>query len=97
MNLGTGGIEVLVLQFALETAVHRICKIGTERLYVEVIHSAPNLLVGSEGDADFAVPHLGMFDKVFGCGHYLRDTGLVVCPQKRRTVGVNQSMPLEKR
>ena len=94
---GRGGIEVLVLQLTLITAVHRIGKVSTEGLYIEVIHSATYLLVGREAQANLAVLDFGVRHQILGGGHNLGTAGLVVGAKKRGAVGVNERVAFEER
>ena len=93
---GARGVEVLVLQLALHAAVHGVGEVGAERRDVEVIDAATHLLVGREADADLAVFDLGMRHEVFRGAHDLRHARLVVGPEQRRAVGVDQRVALEE-
>ena len=96
MDFGTCGVEVLILQLALHTAIDRIGKLSAEILDVEVIDTATNLLIGRETNADLAVLHLGVGQQVLRCGHNLGNTRLVVSAEQRRAVGMDQRMSLEE-
>lgn len=95
LDLGACGVEVLVLQFALEAAVHRVGEVGAERLHVEMIHAAAHLLVGREADADLAVLDLGVRHQVLRGRHDLGYAGLVVGAEQRRAVGVDERVAHE--
>ena len=92
-----GCVEILVLELADCAAVDRIGEIGAESRDVEVIDAPSHLLVGGEADADLAVCDLGMRQQILGGGHDLGHARLVVGAQQRRTVGVDERMPLEER
>ena len=94
-NLGRCGVEVLVLQLALEAAVHSVGEVGTKGSHVEEVDTTANLLVGSEPDADLAVLNLGVRHQVLRSGHNLRNATLVVSAQQRCAVGVNQRVTHE--
>ena len=81
VDLGAGGVEVLVLQLANLATVHGICVAGTKFLHVELHHAATDFLVGGESDLDFAVLELRVFHDVL-CGiHDLGHARLVVGTQ----------------
>lgn len=96
LDLRAGGVEVLVFEFALHASVHRVGEVGAEGLDVEEIDAAAHLLVGRETDADLAVAHLGMREQILCGGHDLRHAGLVVGPEQRRAVGVDERVALEE-
>ena len=83
---GTGGVEVLVLQFAHLAAVHRVGPCATEPLHVEPVGPHADFLVGVEGDAHSSVLHFGVLLQPGHGRHYLGNAGLVVGPQQRRPV-----------
>ena len=78
MNLGTGGIEVLKLQFSDITTIHRIRPFASELLHVEVMGTHTNLFIGIEGDTDLTVLDVLMFLQVHHCLHNLGNASLVV-------------------
>ena len=92
-----GGVEVLILQFAFISAVHRVGEVGAESLHVEVIDTAADLLVGGEAYAYLAVAYLGMCHEILGCGHDLGTARLVIGPEQRRAVGMDDGVTLEER
>ena len=51
VDLGRGGIEVLILQLALLAAVDGEGEVRPEGGDIEVVHTLADLLVGGEGDA----------------------------------------------
>ena len=59
-HLGTGGIEVFILQFALETTINGVSEFSTEFLHVEKIHSPAHFLIRSETDTDLPMFDFGM-------------------------------------
>lgn len=96
LDLGARGVEVLVFEFPLEAAVHRVGEVGAEGLDVEEVHAPADLFVGGEADADLTVPELRMCEQIFRSGHDLRHARLVVGAQQRRAVRVDQRMSLEE-
>ena len=71
--------ERLDLELAEIRAVERVGDVGAERLEVEVLRSAPHLLVDGEGDADGrARPLVARACEKRDRGHDLRDPRLVV-------------------
>ena len=58
--LGTGGIEILKLQFTNGSTVHRVGPLATELLDIKLVCSHANLLVGVEAHADVAMLDLGV-------------------------------------
>ena len=65
LDLGARGVEVLVFEFPLEAAVHRVGEVGAEGLDVEEVHAPADLFVVGEADADLTVPELRMCEQIF--------------------------------
>ena len=95
-NFGTCGIEVFVLQLPFETAIHRIGEIGPEIFNIEEVHSTSHLLVGCKSDTYRTVRDFGVCHQVFSGCHNFSNSGLVIGPQQRGTVGRDQGMSFEK-
>ena len=56
-NFGRSGVEVLKLQFAYLTTVHRVSPVATELLHIELMGTEAYFLVRIEADA-----YLSMLD-----------------------------------
>ena len=93
-NLGTGGIEVLVLQFAHLTAVHGVCPLASELLHIKQMCTTTDFLVGIEAHTHLAVLHLGVSQQVCHCRHYLCYTSLVVSTEQGMAIGNNEVLAL---
>ena len=76
--LGRGCVEVLILQFALSSSIYSEGKVRSELLYIEVIYTCSDLLIGCEADADLAVWELGVSHDIAYSLHDLSHTCLVV-------------------
>ena len=72
------GREGLDLELAEARAVERVGRFGAERLEVEVVGSAPDLLVDGERNAHRGPRLRRVHDEVGDGRHDLRDAGLVV-------------------
>ena len=88
-HLGSGGVEVLVLQFTQGAAVGSVGKFGPEVLEVEPICPPADLFIGGKADAQSGMGLRGG-QEAFGCGEDFRNPGLVVGPQERGAVGDNE-------
>ena len=78
--------ECLVLDLADRRSVEGVGDVCAECVQVEVLGAVADLLVDREPDPDGLVCDLGMGDEVRDRGHDLRDPGLVVGPEERRSV-----------
>ena len=86
-NLGTCSIEVFVFQFTHVTTVHSVCPLTSEALYIKVMSSHANLLVGVESHAYVAVLYFLMVAQVAHSLYNLSNASLVVGTKKCVTVG----------
>ena len=93
-DLGSGGVEALILQFADVATVHRVGPLAAKLLHVEVVGALADLLVGVEAHADLAVLHLGMVAQPAHGLDDLGDAGLVVGAQQRGAVGDDEVLTL---
>ena len=93
-NLGAGGIEVLKLQFAHGTAVHRVSPVAAEFLHIEVVGAQADFLVGVEAHADVAVLHLGVLLQPLDSAQDFGDTGFVVGTEQGVTAGNDEFLAL---
>ena len=87
MNGGTGGVEILIFQFAHLGSVHCVGPVGTKFLHVEEVCASTNLLIGVEGDADASVRNLMVFHQIGHGFHNLCDAGLVIGAEECVAVG----------
>ena len=94
LDVGAGGIEVLILQFADGTTVHGIGEIATESFDIEILNPLSNLFIGGEAHADFAVLDFGMGQQKFHGRHDFSDAGFVVRTQQGLAVGYQQGLSL---
>ena len=78
-------IEILVFDLADRAAVNSISVIRTEICDVKAVGSSSDLLVRRECNTHIPV-RLSAFLETYHRIHYLRDTGFVVCAEKRRAV-----------
>ena len=92
VQLGGRGVEVLVLEFADGPSVHGVGVFGTEPCYVEMVHSAADLLVGGKADLDRTVLEFWMFHDVLGGGHDFGHSGLVIGSEQGVAVGGDQGL-----
>ena len=90
VNLCTGGIEVLVLQFAQVSAVYCVCPFAAKILYIKVVCALSNLFVGVKGHANVAVFHLVMVAQPAHGLHNLGNSSLVVCSKECGSVGYDE-------
>ena len=89
-NLGRRGVEVLVLQFAHVATIHRVGPFASEFLYVEMVGTHANLLIGIERHTYLTVLDVLVgFQKYHGL-HNLGYTSLVVGTQQGVSVRHNQ-------
>ena len=95
LQLGGGGVEVLVFDLAGRAAVHRVGEIGPEALHVEQVGAFADLLVGGEADAQLAVGQLFGLDALDG-GEDVGDAGLVVAAQQGGAVGGHEGVPHQR-
>ena len=89
-NLGTGRVEVFILQFAHFAPIHRIGPVTAEFLHIKQMGAQPDFLIRIEGDPYFSVFNLGMGLQIGHCLHDFRNAGLVIGSQQRVAVGHNQ-------
>ena len=85
-DLGTGGVEVLKLQFSHVTSVHRVSPFTTELLHIEMVGSHADLLIGIESDTDVSVTNLLMIAQPTHRLHNLCNARLVVGTKQRVSV-----------
>ncbi len=78
--------EGLHLELAEIRPVERVGDVRAERVEIEVLGSATDLLVDGEGDADRRAPAISIPREVGDRGHDLRDPGLVVGAEERGAV-----------
>ena len=90
VNLCTGGIEVLVLQFAQVSAVYCVCPFAAKLLYIKVVCALTNLFVGVKGHANVAVFHLVMVAQPAHGLHNLGNSCLVVCSKECGSIGYDE-------
>ena len=88
--LSTGRVEVLKLQLAQVTAIHGVGPLASEFLYVEVVCTHTNLLVGVKSYAYVSVTYLFVIAQIAHRLYYLSYAGLVVGAKQRCSVGHNQ-------
>ena len=89
-DLGTGRIEVLILQLAHFTTIHGVSPFATELLHIKEMCASANLFIGIECHTDFSVLNLGMRHQILHGCHNLGNTSLVIRAQKSVTVSYNQ-------
>ena len=94
-NLGTGGIEVFIFQFALKTTINGVSEFSTKFLHVEIIHTPAYFLIRRETDTDFPVLNLRVRHQIFGSRHDLCNTRFIVSTQQSCPVGRDQRVSLE--
>ena len=94
-NLGTGGIEVFIFQFALKTTINGVSKFSTKFLHVEIIHTPAYFLIRRKTDTDFPVLNLRVRHQIFGSRHDLGNTRFIVSTQQSCPVGRDQRVSLE--
>ena len=95
-HLRGGGVERLVGDFTLPSAVHGVGELCAELGDVKVRHAHADLLVRGEGDAEPAVRLVFRDDGLHG-GENFRDAGLVVRAQQRGAVGGDERHAFERR
>ena len=88
-HLGTGRVEVLILQFAHFAAIHGVGPGAAKFLDIEQVGASSNLFVGIEGDANASVLNLGVSHQIgHGCDN-LGNAGFVIGTEQRGSVGAD--------
>ena len=85
--LCASGVKVLVLQFSKVSAIDCVCPFAAKFLYIEVVCTFTNLLIGVKGHANVTVFHLVMVAQPAHGLHNLGYSSLVVGSKKRGAVG----------
>ena len=86
-NFGCGCIKVFILQLAQHAAIHGVCPFCSKFLYIEVVGTTSNFLIGCKTNSYLAMFYLWMVDKVLHCIHYLCNSGFIVGSQKGCAIG----------
>ena len=77
------GVEIFVFKFSEFAAVNGICPIDPEVFEIEFVRPASHFFIGGEPHANSSVRDLGVQNKIFAGGHYLRNARFVVRAEKR--------------
>ena len=77
------GVEVFVFEFSEFAAVNCIRPIDPEVFEVEFVRPASHFFIWGEPHANSPVRDLGVRNKIFAGGHYLRNARFVVRAEKR--------------
>ena len=93
LDLGRGGVEVLIFQLALVTSVYGVSEVTPEALHVKIVGSAPYLLIRIEGYSDGTMLYLRMVAEIAHRLHYLGYACLIVSSEKGRTVSLYDALP----
>ena len=91
---GRGGVEVLILDAAHVAAIDGVGEVCAEARDVEEGSALADLLVGGEGDAEFAVGQI-LLDDGLGGGEDLGHAGFIVCAQQGGAVGGDEGLALQ--
>ena len=91
-DMSRRGVEIFVGYLAEAAAVHRIGEVGAEPFQVEVLRTAPDLLVGSEGYHDLAVLDRIVGQQPLRHRQDLGDPRLVVRAEQSRAVGDDEPL-----
>ena len=89
-NLRTGSVEVLVFQFSQVATVHSVCPFTSKSLYVEVMGTHTDFLVGIKSHAYVAMLNLLVVAQIAHCLNNLGNTRLVVGTEQSVSVGYDK-------
>ena len=85
----TCGIEVLILDLILRTAIYSIGKICSKVFYIEEVCAAAHFFIRGKADTDFSMRNV-LCDHLLCHSHDLSHTSLVICTKKGASVGGDQ-------
>ncbi len=89
----TRGVEGFVLQLTHFPAVNSKSEICAKSFHVKIIHPAPHLLIGREGNFECAMRNFWVGNEGSHSCHNLRDAGFVICTKQRGAISCYQGLP----